>query len=236
MNCTCGTPIIPAWFVPNQNACLRCHLPIANPPPVRKPLEPGYYVATGSDQTLAGEPFYFRVIDHPTEGPVVWGFSIFRRVRGYRTLGRQLEDWLARPANANMIIRPDCDRVQHKLPLTVAWATSPPPPVSDNGGCGERMSDKELLAVLDSKPVVFRVPWCACYKSGDILHYDEASQRYCCPTCGEKAMSGREARAEMLRLRATLKVVRAEAERLRDNGAESGRRFLAILDRDGGQA
>ena len=76
-------------------------------------LPEGFYAATNCDQVAAGETFYFRVHDHPELGPVVWGFSVYRRERGYRTLGRQLAGWLALPANTNILIVPDCDRVKH---------------------------------------------------------------------------------------------------------------------------
>lgn len=76
---------------------------------------------------------------------------------------------------------------------------------------------------LPNIPVVFRVPWCACYKSGDVMGYDAASGRYTCPHCGAKAMSGAEARVEMIALRADLAAKDAQLLVAADVLAEEGR-------------
>ena len=74
-------------------------------------LPDGFYAATGCDQTPPGEVFYFRVLSLPYyTAPHAWGFSIYRRARGYRTLGIPVADWLALPANAQVRVTPDYDR------------------------------------------------------------------------------------------------------------------------------
>lgn len=34
-----------------------------------------------------------RVLNHPTCGPTIWGYSVYRRQPGFRTLGQDLKIW-----------------------------------------------------------------------------------------------------------------------------------------------
>lgn len=43
--------------------------------------------------------------------PCIWGFSVYRRIPGYRTMGLDFADWLTMRLHRNMIIRRDYDRV-----------------------------------------------------------------------------------------------------------------------------
>ena len=66
----------------------------------------GFYAAERSDQ---GDIFHFKVTDSP-HGRVIWGLSRYQGEWGYRTLGISLISWLARPANARIVIVADRDR------------------------------------------------------------------------------------------------------------------------------
>lgn len=102
---------------------------------------------------------------------------------------------------------------------------------------------QELLGELGAKPVVFRRPWCECYRSGDILVYSEATKRYHCPHCGSRSISGDEARTELWALRrqasemgmwkdrAVNDIVRLERSRsdIRDEHLEMSRKWLATM-------
>lgn len=37
-----------------------------------------------------------KVNDHATCGPTIWGYSIYKRIPGFRTLGLSLKEWMAR--------------------------------------------------------------------------------------------------------------------------------------------
>ena len=70
-------------------------------------LTPGFYVATGGEE----EPLYFRVVDNGRFGLSIWGFSVYKRVPGYRTLGIDAHTWVSRDYNANIEIKVDQDRL-----------------------------------------------------------------------------------------------------------------------------
>lgn len=67
-----------------------------------------FYVATNSDQCPDGEFAFWVNVRQGVK--VAWGFSVWRGRPGYRTLGLDLAGWLARPANAAIVIREDRDR------------------------------------------------------------------------------------------------------------------------------
>lgn len=69
----------------------------------------GFYVARHSDQSPDGD-FPFIVSTAHGGAPCAWGFSVYRKKRGYRTLGIDLAEWLARPSNAGIQVFEDYDR------------------------------------------------------------------------------------------------------------------------------
>lgn len=42
--------------------------------------------------------FACKIKNHPTEGRVIWGFSVYRRQKGFRTLGQGVSWYLDRDA------------------------------------------------------------------------------------------------------------------------------------------
>lgn len=62
-------------------------------------------------------PWWFTVstsIYEPRRPLNIWGFSIWKNVAGYRTLGVPLEEWLCRPEQIGIRIEKDHDRTQDK--------------------------------------------------------------------------------------------------------------------------
>lgn len=77
-----------------------------------------FYVAIGAAGWNGPVPFILSTAHydaHRTLGllcaPCIWGFSVYRRVPGYRTLGVDFAEWMSRPGQRNVIIRRDYDRV-----------------------------------------------------------------------------------------------------------------------------
>lgn len=81
--------------------------------------KPGeFYIATGAEGWDGPIPFKLSTAHY--DGcramslrctPVIWGFSVYRRQPGYRTLGANFDEWMARPEQRNVVIRRDYDRV-----------------------------------------------------------------------------------------------------------------------------
>lgn len=77
----------------------------------------GFYVATNCDGHAPDVEVPFTVARAPSyaglgvaSGPVVWGFSKWKSVYGYRTHGMDLRGWLNLPCNKDIVIREDHDR------------------------------------------------------------------------------------------------------------------------------
>lgn len=62
----------------------------------------------------------------PPSTPAAWGFSVYRRVAAYRTLGCDFAEWAALPGNAGMVIYEDRDRRLDKPPRSPIWASRQP--------------------------------------------------------------------------------------------------------------
>jgi hypothetical protein len=78
-------------------------------------LEPGgFYLATGLPDCYPGGEQAFTVTDNGSSGLVVWGFSVYRRKPGYRTLGIGLRAWLDR--HPDMVVTVDRDRTKDPRP------------------------------------------------------------------------------------------------------------------------
>lgn len=109
------------------------------------PVQPtaGFYRVYDSNQTDAEEALYVKV----TKDGVVWGYSEFEGVLGYRTLGKQWTAFAAEPGNERLRWMPDRDRVvvEESIDKESLRAWNPPlvPMPSLDGG----LTDEEVAAV-----------------------------------------------------------------------------------------
>lgn len=73
-------------------------------------IQPGnFYLASNlPDVYPGGEQPFIVSLAHGGPRLCVWGFSVYRRQPGYRTLGLDLREWLAR--HPGVIVRYDRDR------------------------------------------------------------------------------------------------------------------------------
>ena len=103
----------------------------ATPIPLADLVVGEFYRAVGCDQTVPGEDFPFVLsLDHAANAravglpvaPAVWGFSVYRRQPGYRTLGTDFTTWAAQPANAKMLVYRDRNRCKDTHPASPIYA------------------------------------------------------------------------------------------------------------------
>ena len=92
-------------------------------------LKPGFY-------RCDRWPHWFMVnVPRLDPAPCVWGFSIWKNVAGYRTLGVRLAEWLSRDEQKGIVIEPDHDRTADKKWLreyrAAEKAKKPPTAVSE---------------------------------------------------------------------------------------------------------
>lgn len=69
-----------------------------------KDPKPGFYKTVGHKPA-----FHFRIMDSEY-GLIIWGFSIFGNIPGYRTYGVRFSEWAGRPENAPLYVTTDYDR------------------------------------------------------------------------------------------------------------------------------
>ena len=98
----------------------------------------GFYRVYDSNQTCAAEALYVKV----TSDGVVWGYSEYEGVPGYRTLGRPWVSFATEPGNERMRWMPDRDRVAEQESLR-AWNPPLVPAPSLDGG----LTNEEVAAV-----------------------------------------------------------------------------------------
>jgi hypothetical protein len=61
--------------------------------------------------------FCCKVLNHPTCGLVIWGYSVYRRQPGFRTLGQGLQAWLEAHEKPKFFARQD-GALQHLAKIT----------------------------------------------------------------------------------------------------------------------
>lgn len=130
--------------------------------------EGGFYLATGlPDCYPNGEQPFIVSIAHGGPFLAVWGFSIYRRRPGYRTLGQDLREWLAR--HPGVVVQVDRDRRLDPNPKHAKAVVVPDPAatvieqaalataLSDDGTFG-RFAAVAWLFVKTGRPFTWALP------------------------------------------------------------------------------